>query len=620
MLAHPTSWGRTVSGGRRASCTRASVPLPTHSGVLPEETRELLRDERVVLGRIRELLAPEPAARDDVAQLRQAELDLDELFLLVVVGEFNAGKSAFINALLGAAVLPEGVTPTTAVITRLRYAPTHSEHRAGALLEVGYPLDLLRDVAVVDTPGTNAILREHEEITNHFVPRSDLVLFVTSADRPFTETERAFMERIRAWGKKVVLVLNKVDLLAPAQMSEQVEFVREGVERLVGFRPEVFPVSARLALAAKEESDPQRRAALRAESRFQALEDFVASTLDQRGRWHLKLASPLGVAERLARSQLMRAEEKLSLLADDLALVQSIDRQLATYRDDMQQDFGLRLEQVDNILHEMSARGTEYLDQTLRLGRVVDLFRQKVLKTEFERVVVADAPERLDRVSQDLIDWMVDQDLRLWRAITEQVERRRQVGAESPAGRLAGSFEYDRRALLGSLAQTAREVVLRYDHERATAQLAASVRDTVTQATLLGAGGIGLGPVTLAIVGSAAADVTGLFAASVMAGLGLWLLPRKRGQAKAQFHERTEQLRVRLRSALTDEFGRELERSVQRIKDALAPYDRLVRTEQERTSRLRSDLQATLSQVRDLRARLEAATQLAPGGARGSGV
>src|ERR671933_58106 len=148
-----------------------------------------------------------------VEQLRQAELALDEPFLLVIVGEFNAGKSAFINALIGERVLREGVTPTTAVITRLRYAPSLLERREGALLEVGYPLELLRDVAIVDTPGTNAILREHEQITSHFVPRADLVLFVTSADRPFTETERALLEQIREWGKKIVVVVNKIDLL-----------------------------------------------------------------------------------------------------------------------------------------------------------------------------------------------------------------------------------------------------------------------------------------------------------------------------------------------------------------------------------------------------------------------
>src|SRR5579864_7767697 len=275
--------------------------MASGSAILDEHTRALVRRERQVLGRIRELLVGNGATPQPVEQLRQGELDLDEPFLLVVVGEFNAGKSAFINALLGEPVLREGVTPTTAVITRVRFAATPIERREGPILEVGFPLELLRDVAVVDTPGTNAILREHEEITNHFVPRADLVLFVTSADRPFTETERAFMERIREWGKKVVVVLNKVDLLSTAQVQEQVSFVRDGVERLLGFRPQVFPLSARKALSGESDSG------------FEALQQFVSSTLDERGRLALKLSSPLGVAERVGRTFIMAAEEKLTL-------------------------------------------------------------------------------------------------------------------------------------------------------------------------------------------------------------------------------------------------------------------------------------------------------------------
>lgn len=561
----------------------------------------MLRRERQVLGRIRELLVTNGATRHPVEQLRQAELDLDEPFLLVVVGEFNAGKSAFINALMGESMLREGVTPTTAVITRVRYAATPIERREGPVLEVGYPLELLRDVAVIDTPGTNAILREHEEITNHFVPRADLVLFVTSADRPFTETERAFMERIREWGKKVVVVLNKIDLLSPTQVEEQVRFVREGVERLLGFRPVVFPVSARLALAGE------------AAGGFDALQEFVAGTLDERGRLALKLSSPLGVADRVGRTFVMAAEEKLALLAADMQLVDSINAQLGTYREDMRSTFDARLAEVDSILNEMTVRGLEYLDSTLRFARIVDLFRQQRVSQEFERVVVADAPERIDRVAQSLIDWMIDQDLRLWRSVTEQVERRRGASADGPAERLAGSFEYDRRALLGSLGQTARGVIQKHDHQREANQLASSVRDAVTQATLLEAGAVGLGAATMALLGSAAADVSGLFAASVLAGVGLWLLPRKRRQAKTQFRTRTEELRTRLLTALRDEFQQELERSIQRIRDALAPYDRFVRGERERTDRLVSDLRSELAEVTELRAEIEQLAGPRPG-------
>src|SRR5919112_121172 len=191
------------------------------SKLLSPEQDEILKDERRVLARLRTALARFDAAPEHQQALERSIEQLDELFLLVVVGEFNAGKSAFINALLGSKVVTEGVTPTTAQINILQYGDTVERHvRESNLHVITAPSPLLREIHIVDTPGTNAIIREHETITAEFVPRSDLVLFVTSADRPFTETERAFLEQVRGWGKKVVVVINKVDILEGPQVEE----------------------------------------------------------------------------------------------------------------------------------------------------------------------------------------------------------------------------------------------------------------------------------------------------------------------------------------------------------------------------------------------------------------
>ena len=152
-------------------------------------------------------------------------------------------------------MVAEGVTPTTAQINVLQYGDTvERQVRESNLHVITAPAPLLREIHIVDTPGTNAIIREHEAITAEFVPRSDLVLFVTSADRPFTETERAFLEQVRGWGKKVVIVINKIDILESASDRSRrcAAFVAENARALLGFSPEIFPVSARLALRAKQ--------------------------------------------------------------------------------------------------------------------------------------------------------------------------------------------------------------------------------------------------------------------------------------------------------------------------------------------------------------------------------
>jgi ribosome biogenesis GTPase A len=171
--------------------------------ILNEKQETLLKEERQFLNDLRLTLANFGASQEDLKTLGESIRQLDELFLLVMVGEFNAGKSAFINALLGQKLLKEGVTPTTTQINILRYGAQQERQVIDENLHsLTLPVDWLAEISIVDTPGTNAIIRSHEAITSQFVPRSDLVIFITSADRPFTESERAFMEKIRAWGKK----------------------------------------------------------------------------------------------------------------------------------------------------------------------------------------------------------------------------------------------------------------------------------------------------------------------------------------------------------------------------------------------------------------------------------
>ncbi len=188
--------------------------------------RSLLNDEqKALLQRIKNLLARVPAdlsalsiSKADAALLREASDALEELFLVVVVGEFNSGKSNFINALLGDRFCRTGVLPTTETVQILRYGPTRQEKMipdGRALRTVHLPVPWLRQLNLVDTPGTNAVLREHQAITERFIPSADMVLFVTSVERPFTESEKAFLTRIHDWRKKVVLVLNKADIVVP---------------------------------------------------------------------------------------------------------------------------------------------------------------------------------------------------------------------------------------------------------------------------------------------------------------------------------------------------------------------------------------------------------------------
>ncbi len=577
--------------------------------ILTDRQHELVADELSLLERLAALLDEYPALVEDREAVHQAAEQLTELFLLVIVGEFNAGKSAFINALIGADVMPEGVTPTTAVINLLQYGETAEETMLpDGIIARSYPAAFLEEITVVDTPGTNAIIREHETLTQRFVPRSDLVLFVTSADRPFTESEREFMAEIREWGKKIVIILNKVDLLRDeTARSEVVTFVRENIQRLLGFTPEIFPVSALLAQQAKTLGDrnPEERARLWERSQFEALERYIVESLDEEGRIRLKLLNPLGIAEHLADRYLQTTSERLTVLREDVATIENIDRQLIAYQEDMRRQFAYHLTRIENIVAKLITRGDAFFDDTVRIGRIFDLLNSDKIRGEFERKVVADTEQRIDQTIDELIDWMVEQDLHTWQSVNDYIDRRRlSKYEEEMIGEVGGQFRYDRRTLLESVARRAREEVDRYNPETEAHELSMSVRNAVAATALTEAGAIGLGALVVAAASTVAVDITGILAASVIAGIGLFVLPARRRQARKDFHERADDLERRLVEVMREQFNHELNRSVVRIQEAIAPYTRFVRTESEKLGRMDETLTAVRNDLRGLRHRV----------------
>lgn len=576
--------------------------MVTQGAILQEKQRELLRQERNLVNELQtSLIQIAEIDPTHVKTLRQVLTALDELFLLVVVGEFNAGKSATINALLRAPILEEGVIPTTTSITMLRYSEKSEQKTSEqGIQNVTYPANFLRDITIVDTPGVNAVMREHERITEEFIPRSDLVLFITSVDRPFTESERAFLERMRTWGKKIVIVLNKIDILRTSQeLKEVIQFVGENCKTLLGFEPEIFPVSAQKAQQAQNESGPDA-IQIWEQSRFGPLEHFLFHTLDEVERIRLKLLSPLGVMQRLLAETRSVVEQRVKLLEEDARTIATIENQLKLYRTDMERDFTLRLGEVENIILEMRERGDRFFDETMRLGRLFDLIHAERIKADFQEKVIANNERRIDTTVQHLIDWMVEQEQRFWHDVMEYLDRRKEVSARRESemmGSVGRTFDYNRRALLQEVARTADTVLQTYDREAEATLLSQDMRASVVQAGLVSAGGVGLGAIVVAATTVAALDITGILAGVLLLGVGFYIIPARRTRAKRDFNARMEELRTLLHQAMSEQFDKELRSSTSHIRDTIAPYTRFVRTEQERTSNALSRISAMENEV-----------------------
>lgn len=565
--------------------------------ILNSRQADILKEERRAIQQLLTLLAGWEVQPKDLQILQQTLEQLDDLFLLVIVGEFNAGKSALINALLGERYLTEGVTPTTAQIHILRHGnkgePLVDEQ---GILVLHYPADFLRELSIVDTPGTNAVLRQHEEISRDFVPRSDLILFVTSADRPFSESEREFMELIRDWGKKVIIVINKFDLLETEREQQQVlDFVRDNATRLLGTTPELFPLSARIAIRAKMEGGETP-------TLFAALEEYMFRTLNEESRVRLKLGNPLGVALKVAGEYHEKAASRLALLEEDLSTITQVERQLDTYKASIASEFEYHTLKIDSILNEMGRRGDDFFDDTFRVTRIFSLLNTGAVKSQFEREVLASTPQQIENQVHEMIDWMVDRESRQWRTLARQLGQRHKTEfLEDAASDAAGGFEYNRRHLLQSVGRSAADVVARYDTSREAQELGESVQQSLAMVGIAEVGAIGLGAALTAALTTAAADVTGILAAGVIGVAGLGIIPYRRNEAKKTLRKKLDQLRTQLHRVLNDAFNQEADRSTKRLHDSIDPYSRFVRTEHERLTEISSQLDATQERLRELR-------------------
>jgi small GTP-binding protein len=589
--------------------------LLARRGILSNREQDLRAREQELLQRLATALERfgSDVVAGDLRRFQEAREQLTGLFLLVIAGEFNSGKSSFINALLGERVLPEGVTPTTDRINVLRHGPAVSEHlREAYLLERTHPAEVLRELNIVDTPGTNAIIRRHEELTRDFVPRSDLVLFVTSADRPFTESERTFLEQIREWGKKIVFIINKIDILPrPEEREEVTRYVREHAGALLGEAPEIFAVSARQAIEARAENqnasdDGAGGEQMWQQSGFGQVEDYLLRTLDQEERVRLKLLNPLNVGLKLASKYKDVTFERLKLLTQDVEAIQNIDQQLALFHQEMLRDFEPRLSRLDLLLSDMERRGLAFFDETIRIGRIKSLMDSEAVKRAFEREVIAETPREMEDEVGRVIDWIVERNLKLWQDISGYIERRQLTrNREGMIGEVGPAFTYNRQALLDSIGRVSRDVVASYNRDSESRAIANEIQGTFATTALAEAGALGLGTLVVTVVTGAAADVTGLLLATALAIGGFYVIPRKRRQAKGDFQRRISELRAHLKDVLTRQVHLELEQSGGRINEAIAPYRRFVQTQQQQLNEARSELVATEDALLRLRSDLD---------------
>jgi hypothetical protein len=235
----------------------------------------------------------------------------------------------------------------------------------------------------------------------------------------------------------------------------------------------------------------------------------------------------------------------------------------------------------------------------------MDLLNRSRIQQGYEQRVVGDAPQQIERKVGELVDWLVAADLRQWQGVTAHLAERRRQYKDRIVGDDAGQFHYDRTRLIDSTTRETQRVVDSYDQRREAQEIADNARNAVAATAAAGAGAVGLGTIVTLAASTAAADITGIVMASVVAAIGFFILPAKRQKAKDEMRTKMADLRQRLSDALRKQFTQEISRSGARIREGIAPYSRFIRSEGDKLKSVDEELREIAASIAALRGQIE---------------
>ncbi|KAK8630710.1 hypothetical protein V6N13_079491 [Hibiscus sabdariffa] len=423
---------------------------------MEDREKQLIEKERSVLTEAINVFQKAAPLMEEISLLIDAVAQIDEPFLLAIVGEFNSGKSTVINALLGERYLTEGVIPTTNEITFLRYSELDGKdlqrcerHPDGQLI-CYLPAPILKEVNIVDTPGTNVILQRQQRLTEEFVPRADLLFFVISADRPLTESEVTFLRYTQQWKKKVVFVLNKADLYQNVQeLDEAISFIKENTQKLLNTEDvTLYPVAARSVLeeklsatsgVRKKYGEPAVTDSNWRTSSFYKLEDFLYSFLDgstSRGmeRMKLKLGTPIAIAEQILSACETLNRKDCESAEQDLTSANEIVNSVKEYAIKMEDESISWRRRTLSMIDTTKSRILELIESTLQLSNL-DVVASYLLKGESSTTslpatsrvrndILGPALADAQNLLGDYVTWLQSNNAREGRLYKESFEKR----------------------------------------------------------------------------------------------------------------------------------------------------------------------------------------------------
>ncbi|HOG22305.1 MAG TPA: dynamin family protein [Flexilinea sp.] len=566
---------------------------------LSNEQKKIFDNVRNTLTELLAVASRSDVPEKDIETLQNTLKSLEDKFLVVIVGEFNSGKSTFINALLNTDILETGVTPTTSLIHLIRYG----EEQSSAPIEnwgqlITLPVPLLQSISLVDTPGTNSIFSDHIILTNWFFPRADLVIFITSADRPYTESESRFLQAIREWGKKIIIILNKKDLNeSPEELDRIVRFIQENANRQLKSDIPILTVSAKTALRARKENNPE----LWKKSGFDQLEIFLQEKLNEKSRFKYKMDSALAIGERVANQTLQLLENEIKFYREDLNLADAIQEQTQVYRSEIEREINRSLSEIHAYFSQIKESGNEYFEKLFKVKNIPNLIRKDKTKLEFQNEVLKSLPTDIERKTMEMVENIYLQEQRMTQYATNQIEKRK---TQFPGTAISSPELSERSQLLQKMQATIDEMLEKMEKDMAADIGMKHVQTAATTALAIEVSAVGLGAGLTIVATTVATDILGIVAAFWVGVAGFMILPYYRKKSQKEFTAQISEIEEKLINSLQKELNEEIQSQTLQMEQAISPFRQFVSNALDKINNQMHETERLRQQIQELRTKL----------------
>jgi GTPase SAR1 family protein len=524
--------------------------------------------------------------------------DIREPLLFVVVGEVKSGKSSLLNALFGQELAKTDVLPTTDKICIFRYGSEAKQVEVTPkLTERHLPISFLRDFNVVDTPGTNTMVEDHQTITENFVPRADLVLFVFSVVNPWTQSGWDLLKFVqKKWLKNVVFILQQADLRDPTEIEVIQRHLADTAIQRLGIAPPIFAVSARKALLAQTTALDKER--LWKESQFGPLQDQINLMVSESGARMLKLRSARQTARLILDDITAEIGESMELITRDEARLRRLELFLQARQDQTRRQVAGLVRGVEQACRQCAAQGATLLGERLSLWRTWKIiWSRKQWERDFQMQIEMNLRQTVEPQIEQAVH-ALETDLRgLWPQLHDLLDTLLEKELRSRVPKALPDFARQRRELLQSIHLA---LIERVSGKSVEEQLTQLFRETSSRlrvpAGVAAAGGVVA--LIAALSSAAVADVTGVLAVSALIASAV-VASSQRKKILAAYEKQMETKCAELTEAIEQQLNRAIDYFYREVTVAFHPLEAFCLAQ-------RRQIEPVLNRAEELKGNLDA--------------